>query len=219
MDAVIAGNLIDMCAVGMLLMSMLAMTTTRIGQLLNAFALQSLLLAALAFIVASATGHTEIYIMGIVTIGVKVVTIPWFMRYTTARIKTGREVDSNIGIPASLLLSAVLIMISYFVTDPLVDSLGTITRNCLALSMSVILIGLFMMVTRRKAMTEAVGLLMMENGLFLGVMSISYGMPLIVELGIFFDVLMAVVIIGIFALRISKTFDSIDTSFMRRLKD
>jgi len=219
MDAVIAGNLIDMCAVGMLLMSMLAMTTTRIGQLLNAFALQSLLLAALAFIVANATGHTEIYLMGIVTVAVKVITIPWFMRYTTARIKTGREVDSNIGIPASLLLSAVLIMISYFVTDPLVDSLGTITRNCLALSMSVILIGLFMMVTRRKAMTEAVGLLMMENGLFLGVMSISYGMPLIVELGIFFDVLMAVVIIGIFALRISKTFDSIDTSFMRRLKD
>jgi Hydrogenase 4 membrane component (E) len=219
MDAVIAGNLIDMCAVGMLLMSMLAMTTTRIGQLLNAFALQSLLLAALAFIVANATGHTEIYLMGVVTIGVKVVTIPWFMRYTTSKIKTGREVDSNIGIPASLLLSAVLIMISYFVTDPLVDTLGTITRNCLALSMSVILIGLFMMVTRRKAMTEAVGLLMMENGLFLGVMSISYGMPLIVELGIFFDVLMAVVIIGIFALRISKTFDSIDTSFMRRLRD
>jgi hydrogenase-4 component E len=85
--------------------------------------------------------------------------------------------------------------------------------------MSVILIGLFMMVTRRKAITEAIGLLMMENGLFLAALSISYGMPLLVEIGIFFDVLMVAVIIGIFMFRISQTFNSIDTEFMRRLKD
>jgi hydrogenase-4 component E len=76
-----------------------------------------------------------------------------------------------------------------------------------------------MMVTRRKAITEAIGLLMMENGLFLGALSISYGMPLLVEIGIFFDVLMVAVIVGIFTFRISKTFDSIDTEFMRRLRD
>ncbi|MDR2846130.1 MAG: hydrogenase [Candidatus Methanoplasma sp.] len=219
MDTILAGNLIDLCVVAMLLLSMLAMTTTRIGQLLNAFAIQSLFLAILAFVVADTTGHTEIYILGIITFFVKVAGIPWFMKYTADRIHTGREVDSTMGIPGSLLLSAALIIVAYFVTEPLMATLETITRNCLAISMSVILIGLFMMVTRRKAITEAVGLLMMENGLFLGVMSISYGMPLVVELGIFFDVLMAAVIIGIFAFRISRTFDSIDTYVLRRLRE
>lgn len=213
------GNLIDLCAVGMLLISMLAMTTTRMGQLLKAFAAQSLFLAALAFIVGYSTGHSEIYVVGIITIVVKVIFIPRFLSYMSERIRIGREVDSSIGIPSSLLISAALIMISYFVSAPLLPSLNTITMNCLAISLSIVLIGLFMMVTRRKAINQAIGLLMIENGLFLCVLSISYGMPLIVELGIFFDVLMVAVIIGIFAFRISKTFDSIDTSFLRRLRD
>ncbi|MDR0523345.1 MAG: hydrogenase [Candidatus Methanoplasma sp.] len=219
MDPALAGNLIDLCAVAMLLLSMLAMTTTRMGQLLNAFAAQSLFLAALAFVVGDVTGHSRIWTIGAITLAVKVVLIPRFLKYTSDRIHVGRDIDSTMGIPGSLLISAVLIIVAYIVAEPLVATLETITRNCLAMSMSVILIGLFMMVTRRKAMTEAIGLLMMENGLFLGVMSLSYGMPLVVELGIFFDVLMAAVIIGIFAQRISKTFDSIDTSVLRRLRE
>ncbi|HRU11707.1 MAG TPA: hydrogenase, partial [Methanomassiliicoccales archaeon] len=73
-------------------------------------------------------------------------------------------------------------------------------------------------ISRRKAMTQMVGLLMMENGLFLGIISTTYGMPLIVEIGIFFDVLMAVLIMGIFAYRINQTFETLDTTFMRRLR-
>ncbi|MDR3281992.1 MAG: hydrogenase [Candidatus Methanoplasma sp.] len=219
MDVVISGNLIDLCVVAMLLLSMLAMTTTRIAQLLNAFAVQSLFLAFLAFVVADSTGRSELYVLGAITLAVKVAGIPWAMKNTAVRLHAGREVDSTMGIPGSLLISAALIIVAYLVTEPLMATVDTITRNCLAMSMSVILIGLFMMVTRRKAMTEAVGLLMMENGLFLGIMSISYGMPLVVEIGIFFDVLMVAVIIGIFALRISRAFDTIDTSVLRRLKE
>ena len=215
----LTGNLIDICAVCMLLLSMLAMTTTRVKQLFNAFAVQSLFLAALAVVVGYSTGHSAIFLMAAITVGVKVVFIPRFLRYMSDKIKIGNEVDSYIGVPSSLLLSAALIMISYFVTAPLLDSLDTITMNCLAISMSIILIGLLMMVIKRKAITGAIGLLIMENGLFLGVISISYGMPLLVELGIFFDVLMIAVIIGIFAFRISRTFDSIDTTFLRRLRD
>ena len=219
MDAAISGNLIDLCVVAMLLLSMLAMTTTRIAQLLNAFAVQSLFLTFLALVVADSTGHTELFILGGITFAVKVIGIPWAMRRISVRLHAGREVDSTMGIPGSLLICTILIIVAYLVTEPLMATLETITRNCLAMSMSVILIGLFMMVTRRKAMAEAVGLLMMENGLFLGVISISYGMPLVVEIGIFFDVLMVSAIIGIFALRISKAFDSIYTSVLRRLKE
>ena len=215
----IVGNLIDLCAIIMLLLSLLAMAAATMGQLLKAFALQSLFLTILALIMAFSEGEGELLIMACITFGVKVVLIPWFLRYTTDHIKTGRGVDSSIGIPSSLILCAVLIMVAYFVTAPILDSFDTLTRNCLAISLSIVFIGLFMMVTRKRAMTEAIGLLIMENGLFLGILSISHGMPLLIELGIFFDVLMISVIIGIFAFRISRTFNSLDTSFMRRLKD
>ena len=219
METELALNLVDTFAVGMLLLSMLSMAASRMGQIIRYFSLQSLLLAAMAAVSAQATGNTHIYILAAVTLAIKVVIIPRFLRYTMAKINVEREVDTLVGIPGSLLLSAALIMAAYFVTEPLMGSFETLTRNCLALSLSVVFVGLLMMCTRRKAVTEAVGLLMMENGLFLGVMSVSYGMPLLVELGIFLDVLMAVVIIGIFAYRINRTFNSVDTGFLRRLKE
>jgi len=219
MDAILTQNMIDVCAVGMLLLSLLAMATTRVNQLITSFAAQSLFLVALAAVVAVSTGRSEIFILGGMALCVKVILIPWFLRRTADKIKTGRGVDSSIGIPISLLISAGLIFISYFIAAPIAESFDTITKNCLAISFSVVLIGLFMMVSRRKAITQAVGLLMMENGLFLGALSISYGMPLLVEIGIVFDVLMVAVIIGIFTFRISNTFNSIDTEFMRRLKE
>jgi len=219
MEAALTQNLIDICAVGMLLLSLLAMATARMSQLMNAFAAQSFFLVALAVVVGISTGRSQIFILAGITLAVKVIFIPWFLRYTSDRIKTGREVNSSIGIPSSLVISAGLILASYFIAAPISETFDTITKNCFAISISVIMIGLFMMVTRRKAINEAIGLLMMENGLFLGALSISYGMPLLVEIGIFFDVLMVAVIVGIFTFRISKTFDSIDTSYMRRLKD
>ena len=219
MDAVISENLIDLCVVAMLLLSMLAMTTVRIAQVLNAFAVQSLFLAILAIVVADHTGHSELFLLGGITFIVKVVGVPMAMRRVAAKLQVGRETGSTVGIPASLLISAALIIVAYLVTEPLVATVETVTRNCLAMSVSVILIGLFMMSSHKKAITGAAGLLMMENGLFLGVLSVSYGMPLVVEIGIFFDVLMVAVIIGMFAVRISKTFNSVDTDVLRRLKE
>jgi hydrogenase-4 component E len=135
------------------------------------------------------------------------------------KINVEKEVEPRVGIPGTLLLSCALIMVAYLVTEPMLAALTTLGRNCLAISLSIVFIGLLMMITRTKAMTESIGLLLMENGLFLGALTISYGMPLIVEFGVFFDVIVAVVIIGIFAYRINRTFNSIDTSFMRRLKE
>ena len=81
------------------------------------------------------------------------------------------------------------------------------------------MIGFFVIIARRKAMTEIVGLLMMENGLFLAAISLTYGMPMIVEIGIFFDVLVATIIMGVFAFKINHTFETVDTTLMRRLRD
>ncbi|MFA6709725.1 MAG: hydrogenase [Candidatus Methanomethylophilaceae archaeon] len=219
MDIIIYENLIDIFAVAMLLLSMFAMASSRMFQLIRIFALHSLMLSALAFVVATYSGNSHIYIICVLTLILKVIVIPKFLDYTMEKINMENEIEPLIGIPGSLLLSAVMILIAYVVVEPMIGSLVTIGSNCLALSLSIILIGMLMMVTRTKAMTETVGLLLMENGLFLGAMTISYGMPLIVELGVFFDVLIAVVVTGLFAYRINRTFDSVDTIFLRRLKE
>jgi len=219
MDVAFFENLIDIFAVAMLLLSMLAMASSRMLQLIRIFALHSLMLSILALIVAFYSGNSHIYIICAFTLILKVIVIPKFLIYTMERINIEKEIKPLVGIPGSLLLSAVMIFIAYIVAEPMMDSLVTIGSNCLALSLSVIFIGMLMMVTRTMAITESIGLLLMENGLFLGAMTISYGMPLIVELGVFFDVLIAVVIIGIFAYRINRTFDSVDTIFLRRLKE
>jgi len=211
-------DIINFLAAAILLVSLLVMASTRMGQLVRSFAFQSLMLAAIAAVLAHYTGSEHIYVVAGLTLVVKGLVIPRFLIYSMDRLKVRREIEPLVGIPASLLISGGLVIVAYYITEPLISSAETVTRNCLAVSLAVVLIGLFMMISRRKAMTQMVGLLMMENGLFLGIISTTYGMPLIVEIGIFFDVLMAVLIMGIFAYRINQTFETLDTTFMRRLR-
>ena len=91
-------------------------------------------------------------------------------------------------------------------------------HNTLAVAITLLLIGFFMMINRRKALTQVLALLSLENGVFLAAISLTYGMPLVVEMGIFFDVLVAVMILAILVYRIRETFDSMDVSRLSRLK-
>lgn len=211
-------DVINFLAAAILLVSLLVMASTRMGQLVRSFAVQSVMLALVAAVLAHYTGSEHIYLVAGLTLVVKGIVIPRFLMYSVDRLKVKREIEPLVGIPGSLLISGALIIVSYYVTEPLISSAETVTRNCLAISMSVVLIGMFMMISRRKALTQMVGLLMMENGLFLGIISTTYGMPLIVEIGIFFDVFMAVLIMGIFAFRVNRSFETLDTTFMRRLR-
>jgi hydrogenase-4 component E len=117
------------------------------------------------------------------------------------------------------LIAGAMAILAYYVAEPLIQSGETITAGALALSLAVVLIGMFIMISRKKAITQVIGLLVMENGLFMAALSLSYGMPLIVELGVFFDIMVAVLIMGVFVFRINRTFETLDTSFLRRLRD
>ena len=183
MEATLIANLIDLCAVMMLLTSVMAVATTRMRSLVSLFSLQSVFLAALAFIVAYSSGNNHIYIMCALTVALKVIVMPKMLTYIMSKIHVDKEVELSIGIPGSLLASGLMIILSYYITEPLLSSIETVERNCLALSVSIILIGL------------------------------------IVEIGAFFDVMVAVIIIGIFAYRINRSFNSVDTSFLRRLRE
>ena len=158
MDQLISANLVDLCAVLMLLTSVMAVATTRMKPLITLFSLQSVFLAAEAFIVAYTSGESHIYIMCALTLVLKVVVMPRMLLYIMGKIHVDKEVDLSIGIPGSLLASGFMIFVSYYIAEPLISTMETVERSCLAISLSIILIGLLMMCTRRKAITETIGL-------------------------------------------------------------
>ncbi|HUT27315.1 MAG TPA: hydrogenase [Methanomassiliicoccales archaeon] len=210
---------INTLAAIILLTDFMLVASSRMRSLTRIFAIQSLALGALAAVVAFETGAEHIYIVAVLSIVLKAVIIPRFINYATTKIQVKREVEPLVKIPGSLLICAAITLLAYFVTEPLMQQGTAITSNCLAISFASVLIGMFLMVSRRKAITEVIGLLVVENGVFLAAISTTYSMPMIVELGVFFDVLVGVIIMGLFAFRINRTFDSIDASILRGLKD
>jgi hydrogenase-4 component E len=218
----LSSNTVDAMAAGILLITFIAVASNRMLPLVRLFALQSIALGVMAALVGFYTGADHLYVVAAITIVLKGVIIPWMLLYVMEKIKVEKEIEPLVSIPASLLICGALTMVAFYITEPIITSgspITTITKNCLALSLAVVLIGFFTMISRKKAITQIMGLLTMENGLFLAAISVTYGMPMIVELGIFFDVLVAVLIMGLFAFRINKTFDSVDTTILRRLRD
>ncbi len=221
MTAVIL-NLIDSLAAVFLLLAILAVASGRVVSLVRLFSLQSIVLGLTAAAVASLTGSEHIYLVAALTIALKGVLIPWGLRYVIDKIGVHKEVEPLIQLPASLLVCGVLTVLSFYIVQPFVtgpEVLGTITKNLLPISLAVVFIGFFMMIARKKAITQIIGLLIMENGLFMAAYAVAYGMPFIVELGVFFDILAAALILGVLAFRINRTFDTVDTTILRRLHD
>jgi len=215
-------NLIDGLAAAILLLSFIAVASGRIVPLIRVFALQSVALGLLAAAVAYHTGAAHIYAVAVLTIVLKGWAIPRGLRYVVDRIKVPRGEEPLLSLPASLLACGLLTVVAFYIAQPVIagpEALATITKNALPIALAVVFIGFFLMISRTKALTQVVGLLVMENGLFLAAYAVAYGMPLIVELGVFFDILVAALIMGVFAFRINRTFDTVDTTILRRLHD
>ncbi|MCX6651618.1 MAG: hydrogenase [Methanomassiliicoccales archaeon] len=210
---------IDALAAIILLTDFMLVASARMRSLTRLFAIQSLALGGLAAVVAFETGAEHIYIIAVLSVALKAIIIPRFINYTTEKIHVKNEVEPLIKIPGSLLICAALALIAYYVTEPIMELDTAITSNCLAISFASVLIGMFFMVSRRKAISEVIGLLVVENGVFLAAIATTYSMPMIVELGVFFDVFIGVVIMVVFAFRINRTFDSLDATNLRGLKD
>ncbi len=216
-----AVEIISILATIILLTTFVTVASNRMHSLVRSFVIQSISLGALAFTVAVYTGMSSLYIVAAITFVLKGALIPYVLLYTMKKIKIDREVEPLVSIPISLLICGALTIAAFYITEPIISGVGieTITSNCLAISLAVVLIGMFTMISRKKAITQIMGLLTMENGLFLAAISVTFGMPMIVELGIFFDILITVLILGVFVFRISKTFETVDTSFLKRLRD
>jgi len=183
------------------------------------FAAQSLFLALIAATIAWFNHAPHIYIAAALTLVVKVILVPILFERLVERMEIHEEIEPFVNTPLSVVIAGGLTLVGYVVAEgfyrPDEPGLG---HNALAVAISLFLIGFFTMINRRKALTQVLALLSLENGLFLAAISLTYGMPLIVELGIFFDVLVAAMVLGILVYRIRETFESMDVSRLRRLR-
>ena len=215
----IGSQLVDLCSALLLLTCFAIVAQRRLSACVDLFALQSGFLVVTAALVAYLTGNHHIYIAASLTGIIKVVIIPRVLKKVIERLNVKRELVMNVTVPAGLLICGALVMLAFFITQPISPLGFLLTRDSLAIALAIVLIGLFTMIARQKAVTQLVGFLVMENGLFLGATAATYGMPLIVELGVFFDVLIAALIAGIYTNRLQDAFDSVDTSHLTVLKE
>lgn len=216
---IIGFKLINELAALMLICSLMIVGHVNLKSLAVIFGIQSALLAAIAALAAMVSHNHHLYLMALLIICVKVVLIPVILFKIINKLIIKREIDFYINIPISFIISCALIVLSYYIEQCIIRlNKDYFVNHCLSISLSILLMGAFVMISRKKAVTQIIGLLLMENGLFLATMSLTAGMPMIIELGIAFDILVGVLIMGIFVFRISKTFVSSDTSKLSSLK-
>lgn len=217
MSEIILGSKIVQLLIALILVStFMILGSTRLYSCVRAFGIQSFLLACIAGIVAYSTGKNDLYVISALTLLIKAAIIPYIFIYIIREIKVKREIELYVNISPSLIIGGVLVVISYYLIRS-INIISELSSFALSVSMSLVSIGLFVMISRKKAIMQMLGILIMENGLFLGAISLTHGMPLLVELGIFFDVLIGVLIMGILIFRINKTFESIDTDMLKTL--
>ena len=192
---------------------------TRILSSIHAFAWQGALVAAATALVAYVADQHHLYLSALLTLGLKAALIPWILHRLVRRLEIAREVETVLRPALVMLAAAALVAFSYYVALP-VEKLSTLaTRNTIAVSMAVVLLGMLMMVTRRQAVTQVIGFMSMENGLFFAAVVSTHGMPMVVELGVAFDVLVATVIFGVFFFQIRQSIDSLDVDRLNRLAE
>ena len=213
-----ASQLIALFAALMLVVQLLLVVQPMLLTSIRLFAIQSVFLAGIAAVVASFHGAFHVYVVVALTLVGKVVFLPWLLSRQVQRMKIVQEIEPLVNFPTSMLICGGLTLLGYLVARPF-TSLERLGNNTLAVAITLVLTGFFLMINRRKAITQVLALLTVENGVMLAAVALTtYGMPLVVELGIFFDVLVAVMILGILVYRIRETFASMDISKLSQLK-
>ena len=203
-------QLLDSLAALLLLLSFAMLAQRRIVTLVELFVLQGGVLCAATLLLAWRTGEDNLYLSAALTFVVKVLVLPWLLRRMIRRLGVYWDTDPLLNIPGTMLVGVLIVVFSFGLAQPISALASTATRSAIGIAVAVILLAFLTMITRRKAMSQVVGFLSMENGLFFGAMSATYGMPMVVELGVALDVLVAMLVLGVFFFQIREQFDSLD---------
>lgn len=182
------------------------------------FRFQSFVLALLAVVVAAFAGSAHLLGVALTLAVVKGVMIPRVLHRAAVNIGMSRVAAPYLGPPAALGVCGFLVVVAFYVMAPVAESNPLPTADAIPLAFAGVLVGLFVTVNRRRALTQILGFLVLENSIFLLALLCTYGVPFIVEMGVFLDVLVAVLIMEVFTYRIKENFDSIDVGEMETLR-
>jgi len=215
----LTGQIINLLAAVLLLVSFAMLAQRRILSLIDLFAAQGLVLTLSTAFVAWATGQTHLWWSAGLTLLLKVLLLPWILHRLIRRLQVKWDVETLINIPTTMLVGLLLVILAFNLAQPVSALAGTITKGTLGIALAAVLLAFLMMITRSKAVPQVIGFLAMENSLFFAATAATYGMPMVVELGIALDVLVGVIILGVFFFQIRERFDSLDIHHLEKLKE
>ncbi|MBK8402010.1 formate hydrogenlyase [Propionivibrio sp.] len=215
----LSGQVINLCAALMLLLGFAMLSQRRILALINLFMMQGVVLFVSTLVVALTTNQHHLLWSAGLTLVLKVIALPYILHRLIRRLSVKWDIETLFNIPTTMLVGIVLVVIAFNVAQPISQMSGTITRSTIGIALACVLLAFLMLITRSKAVPQVVAFLAMENGLFFAATSATYGMPMVVELGIALDVMVGMVILGVFFFQIRQQFDSLDIRHMERFKD
>ena len=210
-------TIIDDLGALLLFTMILIVAAGQIYRAIYAVAAQSLLIAIAAAVLATSTGNVDLWVIAGITLAVKATLLPWVLHRVVQRMNVRREVDPVIPIAATLALAVVIVVMSFQLSASLGPVRQAITGNALPVGIALTLTGVLVMATRKTALSQMVGLFASENGIFFTAMSVTEGMPLIIEIGVILDVILAALVMTIMVLRVRSTVDA-DIADLTRLK-
>lgn len=212
-------QILNLLAATLLLLTFAMLSQRRILSLIHLFTLHGATLVASALVVAYVTNDSHLYFSAGLTFVLKVVLIPWILHKLILRLNIKWDVEPLINVPATMLVGIVLVIIAFNLAMPIAALSSSIARGTLGIALACILLAFMMMITRSKAVPQVIGFLAMENGLFFAATAATNGMPMIVELGIALDVLVGMLILGVFMFQIREQFDNLDIHNLEHLKE
>ena len=211
---------IDFAAGGLVLAAVLVVWRRDLRAIVRLLAWQGIALAAIPVANGIHHGHAELVAVGLAAAVLRGGVLPWLLaRATSAEPQEQREATPLVNTASSLLIAAALTVAAFGIARPLVNLAPSATTSAVPAAFAVILIALFVMVTRRHALSQAAGFLMLDNGIAAAAFLLTAGVPLIVELGVSLDVLFAVIVIGVLTGRLRRAFGGADLDQLRELRD
>lgn len=212
-------QLTNLFATMILMLSFAMISQRRIVSLINLFTLQGAALVAASVLVGYATHQPDLYVSAALTFVLKVVLIPWLLHRVIRRLNVRWDVETLINIPTTMLVGIGLVIFSFSLALPISRLSTSMASGSLGIALACVLLSFMMMITRSKAVPQVIGFLSMENGLIFAATAVTNGMPMIVEFGIALDVLVGVLILGVFMFQIREQFDSLDIHNLETLKE
>lgn len=218
-DSAILPTLIDYVMSFTLVLSVLLLGARKLKTKVFLFTLQSLGLVLALILIGLLQHSTQAFWVAAFTLIGKCMVIPWVLTLVLQKVRMKKEVESFFTLPTTMLIGGGLILVAHYLTSSLFAQEGHLFSEVFSVGVSLVFIGLMMMMTFKKAFTQVLGLYVLDNGIFCLTLATVFEMPLMIEMGILFELLLGVLVLGVFVYRIKQSFDTVNVDYLKELHD